>query len=115
MRLNTPITGPAHQTACGGRRAASSRSSSGLTPIEASSASTLAAMWTSGPGQRDQRLGAPRQIGRRADERGVAGHEVERDLGLGAGPRAADGVAELVHSVNPAMRRRPATARTRRR
>ena len=61
-------------------------------------------IWVAGPATE---ISARRAllIGRVGLERGVAGHEVERDRGVGAGRAGGDGVAELVQQREA----RPAT------
>ncbi len=56
-------------------------------------------------GEGDEGLGPERQ-GLRRDVRGVAGHEVERDLGPGAGPAGGHGVPQFVQQREAGHRHR---------
>ena len=88
------MTGPAHQTAAAASVLPRLKASNGSMPMAYSTTSELV-MWVDRPGQGDHGLGdVGERLGRRV--RGVAGQEVERDLGRGAGPPGGHGVAELV-------------------
>ena len=92
-RLNSPITGPAHHRA----RAASDAPDAGMQRMHSHRPQSDDADGDLDrrPGEADAGALPPLQRAG-GHERGVAGEEVERDLGACAGGPGGEGVAELV-------------------